>query len=212
MGIISCCTRINYSLCLQFTGEQSVSLKGWKMDQGIYDLLDTITKIGFGALITGIVQSRMQKNKNSFEREQAKVERELALIQEASENMEPNFQQLSFFISKVDGYLRHGFLAPGDVSLEKIIELHLLNTDVELTATRAQKSIAVSKLYILDAKESIEIVEKTIDFENQIRKKVLIDRDIPSLQDLELVRDELKNLKKDFYNSLRHVYCACQKG
>ncbi|EPN5006658.1 hypothetical protein ACT0GK_004441 [Vibrio parahaemolyticus] len=182
------------------------------MEQNLYELLDTIAKIGLGALITGIAQSRMQKNKNSFEREQAKVERELALIQEASENMEPNFQKLSFFISKVDGYLRHGFLTSGSVSLEKITELHLLDVDVELTATRAQKSIALSKLYILDAKEPIEIVERIVDFENQIRRKVLIDRDIPSLQDLELVRDELKQLKKDFYSSLRNVYCACQKS
>ncbi|EOX4263307.1 hypothetical protein [Vibrio cholerae] len=182
------------------------------MEQNLYDLLDTIVKIGLGALITGIAQSRMQKNKNTFEREQARVERELVLIHEASENMEPNFQKLSFFISKIDGYLRHGFLTPGNVSLEKIGELHLLDIDVELTATRTQKSIALSKLYILDAKEPIGIVEKTIDFENQIRRKVLIDRDIPSLQELELVRDELKQLKKEFYSSLRHVYCLCQKS
>jgi len=56
----------------------------------------------------------------------------------------------------------------------------------------------------------IEKVEELIDFENEFRKKYLLERCMPNLEEIDLYRTNLKKIKNEFYQLLSKSFHSIQ--
>lgn len=169
------------------------------------EVVDTAVKIGLGALITGCINYSSNKQKYRHEIEKEQLRRNLDLIQEAALEVDTYLHNLNSFISVIDGLIiEHPELEIFDNDMVE----HIRDNDFELTQSRASIHSASSKLYLLDATETMSILREIFDIEDNLRTKVVLHSKTISNDELKSHKKSILDVKLRFFKSLSQFSAA----
>ena len=82
----------------------------------------------------------------------------------------------------------------------------LKKIDETLMLTRDQKGIANTRLQLLGLGGIADKLNKIGEIENRFRQKIIFDHQLPSLDELEVFREEFILARKDLYSSLKDSF------
>lgn len=168
------------------------------MPKDALDIIDTAVKIGLGAIISGVATYVITHKSHSHEKEKQLTEKKISVLEFSVENIEPYIHALQSYLSRIDGMLKHGYVA-GSISNEIREESHLLEVDTDLLLTREKAFIATSRLRLIGMTEVVDTLDELIEFESALRKLIIFEKELPT-------EDVYKDIVRIFTDSSQKFY------
>ncbi|TGU72413.1 hypothetical protein E4633_08890 [Geomonas terrae] len=183
------------------------------MPTDVIGILDTAVKIGLGAIISGLSTYRVASLNHSKEAIKELRQRKLNIIEASVVNVDEYFKALSKLISAADGIQRMRSEAD-----EHKLDLNdkddnarwnfLYDVDQKFVEARDHKAYAVSKLRLIGATATSEILNQLVELEQEVRLKLIFDKHIPRQEDLQRWRDKLSSVKSEFFTEICKQYIS----
>ena len=174
------------------------------MEKEIINLIDTSIKIGLGATIASISTYLITRYNHKAESKKDYFKRYISSIEKIAESAEDYYINWGRFVSSVDGVstdtIEKG-ITPTQDAFDFISE-----KDIELVDSRDKKMKSIARLKLLDLKDVSETLEEIRIIEKELRKIVIFEERIPSINELLLHRRKMKDNRDEFYKKLSQHY------
>ena len=169
------------------------------------EILDSAVKIGLGALISGVATYSVTLRNQKYELHKVFLDRRLNTIEVATDSVDTHFIAFSRFIAAISGAQQ---LNPEEKELSENSYKFIRRHDDELCDSRAHWISSISKLRLLALDNSVAILNELSNIENDIRNKVVFEKLMPTLDELEHWSNTFVDIKKRFYKEVSNAYCS----
>jgi hypothetical protein len=175
----------------------------------ILDIVDTVVKIGLGAIISGVATYSVTRLNHKEEKNKEIIKTKREILEQSVDNIDKYFSLYSEYISQIDGMIRDG-LTPGVIT-DDIRVKYYLEIDGKFTASRHDRDIAISRARMIGEQEIVSALKGISNIETRFRQYVIFDKKIPDKETLNNFRFELKEIKKKYQEacviSFKSLYC-----
>lgn len=165
----------------------------------ILDIVDTVIKIGLGAIISGIATYSVTRLNHKEERNKEIIKTKREILEQSIDWIDKYFALYSRHLSRVDGMISAG-LAPG-ATTDEIRNKFLAEIDGELTASRYERNIALSRARMIGEKEIVASLKGIGEIEQGYRQYVMFDKRIPNKETLTNFRNEMTAVRKKYHDA-----------
>lgn len=169
----------------------------------ILDVIDTAVKVGLGAAISGIATYQVTRLNHSSDISKELAKRKVEALTYSIEKLELYFAAFSRCYARLTGFLQAG-TEPGNFPVEKL-KLYK-EVDQELVKARDARAVASSRLRLVGQSEAARLIAKISAVERKLRDKVIFDKKIPSLDELNEISKEINEIKKTIYELLAKAF------
>ena len=171
------------------------------MPKDIIEVIDTAVKIGLGALISGVTTYIVTNKSHRNTKEKLLIEKKVNILEYSVESIEPYFNAISYYLSRIDGAIR---IKPDNagVPLDNQLTSIFQKADDDLTEARIVRNIAISRLKLIGANDITNTLNDIRDIENDIRQIIIFDKMCPTIDQLNEFGYRFSNERNKFYESL----------
>lgn len=170
------------------------------------DVIDSVVKIGLGAVIGGLFSVVALRMNNRNEREKELRARKIKMVEEAVDQAEKFFNTHTNFISRLAWIVEDADGSPTQIAPETHAQLKERDDLLLESADRAQ--IAASRFGLLDAQDSCSSLKGTIatimDFRNAMVRRMTL----PSAEELSAHKDKADELKAEVQKQAAKLYAS----
>jgi len=175
----------------------------------LLDVIDTIVKIGLGGTIAGISTFHIGKQNSTKELKKEIGNRKLNIIESAVIHADEFINALKTLVSMIDGVRKKhptiDALDPQDESHLKAWKAIKKYDDIYCDA-RSEMECAASKLNIIGLSNSTTILVNLRDLDIELRDKVIFNKTIPTVDEIEILRKNINKSIQSFHKELSKHY------
>lgn len=187
------------------------------MDKEWVDVVDTAVKIGFGSLITGVFAYLGIRQSSRSEKEKYILSHRINLIETIAGNIEAHIHAVDMFWALASGIARNQRDAGSQdrtLSSDRISRLRERNK--VMTGSWESREFAIARLRVMGASAVVDSLYDFKTVEKKFRDKIMFGciqrgEDLPTYDDLNIVRKDLNSAKREVYDSLSEFYSDIQK-
>ena len=170
------------------------------------EVIDSVVKIGLGAVIGGLFSVVALRMNNRNEREKELRARKIRMVEEAVDQAEKFFNTHANFISRLTWMVEDADGSPIQIAPETHAQLKERDDLLLESADRAQ--IAASRFSLLNAQDSCSSLKGTIatvmDFRNAMVRRMTL----PSAEELSAHKDKATELKAEVQRQAAKLYAS----
>ncbi len=176
------------------------------------NVADTAVKIGLGGVVSGIFTYMGLKYSHKSQQSKYVFEHKIKLVEQITADIDDYFTAFSSMTSLIHGIAKTRKIRDlenqplNDIQWEKI-----LSDDNLLVLSRAKKTYAVAKLTLLKANIVVENLDQCTSLENELREKILFNKEIYTLDEISDFGQKLKIAKLQVHSSLSDFYDSLLK-
>ncbi|NRD24932.1 hypothetical protein HNV10_16880 [Winogradskyella litoriviva] len=174
------------------------------MTSEMIELIDTIVKIGLGALIASLTNYLITRYNHKSEEKKEFIRRYILSIDKISENAEEYFQKWSVLTSAIGGTSKQTTELNRKAKKEEWN--FIFTADENLLDSRNNKMTALSKLKLLSLNNVADILENCTKIEVELREMVIFNDIIPKNSELDIYEMKMEKLREKFYKELSKYY------
>lgn len=179
------------------------------MPKEILDVLDTAVKIGLGATISGLTAFFVGRSNHKNEKNKFLLEHRLQTIESATEGFEEYFKSSLMFMSQVSGIeRRRRDVGKSEEPYNENQRKAILKRDADLVESWQLRDIAVSKLRLLSAQDTLDVLSEIVQIEKNFRDEIIFEKKTPDYKKIEDERDAINEKIKKFHNKLAKLYAS----
>jgi len=179
------------------------------MTTEVLDIIDTAVKIGLGALISGVTTYYITNINHKKDTEKELQKRKLNIIEDAVTLINEHFSAFTSLISVIDGVRKSN---PKRQKLDLTIDADkvswdfLYEHDNIYCNSRKQEEFATSKLELIGLSDVTKTLDPLCDIDTKVRSMVIFNKEIPSDELLDIWRQSIRKVKKDFFQEISNNY------
>lgn len=170
------------------------------------EVIDSVMKIGLGAVIGGVFSVVALRMNYRNEKEKELRARKIKMVEEAVEQAEKFFNTHSNFISRLTWIVEDAEGAPIQIAPET--QAKLKERDDLLLESADRAHIAASRFSLLDAQDSCSSLKGTIAMIMDFRNAMVKSMTLPSSEELGTHKDKAAELKAEVQRQAAKLYAS----
>lgn len=167
------------------------------------EVIDTAVKVGLGALISGLTTYAVSARNHKSEKSKEAAKKRVDILTFSLEKLDTYFHCFSDCLSAIGGQHMLGFRS-GEMSAS--FRSFFGTLDEKLILSRADRSIAASRLHLLGLTEANDIINNLMDIESDFRDVTFFESRIISLEELESISNRFRIEKNKTYDLLSSAF------
>lgn len=168
------------------------------------DVIDSVVKIGLGAVIGGLFSVVALRMNYRNEREKERRARKIKMVEEAVDQTEKFFNTHANFISRLTWIVEEADGVPTQIAPD--MHAHLKERDDLLLESADQAHIAASRFSLLNADDCCSsqkgAIAMIMDFRNAMVRRMTL----PSAEELRAHKDKASELKAEVQKKVAQLY------
>lgn len=170
------------------------------------EVIDSVVKIGLGAVIGGLFSVVALRMNNRNEREKELRARKIKTVEEAVDLTQKFFNTHSHYISRLAWIVEDTEGAPTQIAPE--MHAKIRGPDALLLESADQAHIAASRFRLLDAQDSFSSLKGTIAMITDFRNAMMKSMTLPSSEELKAHQDKAAELKTQVQSEAAKLYAS----
>jgi len=171
-----------------------------------FEIVDTATKIGLGAIITGFFTYLGMKLSHTNNQKRFMLEHKTKVLEKVADDVDLYFSSWNGLVSKIAGITKHMNHDQDTIEFTQKQYKNIKDRDIELVESWAQRQTSLSKLRLLKAKTASEKLIKCFKLEHELRDMIFFEKEYPNYNKISDYRQKSKNIQKDFQLELAEFY------